>query len=191
MSKKPAIQQFVLFLSVLLFAFKTPEKFNFKPEFRPASPLQLIIQSDTGGRTVNLDSAQACINRYTNLMEAHGFSNPGGQPVNIHIRKTSPLTTGESFNGKNLQDWLNATAEQYVQAGKTLMIKIQFGVYDMNYLNTYQPDANARTANNNRIAIFLIPYDAASGQSFRVLNAQPSGGSGSGGTGYDLGGLQP
>jgi hypothetical protein len=71
------------------------------------------------------------------------------------------------------------------------MIKIQMGVYDMNYLKTYQTDASLRTASNNRIAIFIIPYDAASGVTVKGL-AQPLGGSGtSGGTGYDLGGVQP
>src|SRR5664279_6526419 len=69
------------------------------------------------------------------------------------------ITTGETFDGKGLLDWLNFTATQYAAAGKTLMIKIQMGVYDMNYLNTYQPDPAKKTASNNRIAIFIIPYD--------------------------------
>ena len=147
--------------------------------------------TDTGGRAVSLDSAQNCINRYAALMAAHGFANQAGLPINIHLTKTSLITTGESFIGKNFQDWLNATAAQYSAAGKTFMIKIQMGVYDMNYLNTYEPDPSRRTANNNRIAIFVIPYDATTGQAATGL-AQPSGGSGgSGGSGYDLGGIQP
>ncbi len=51
------------------------------------------------------------------------------------------LTTGESFNAQDLQKWLNATIAQYAAAKKTLVINVQLGVYDMNYLNTYQPNA--------------------------------------------------
>ena len=124
-------------------------------------------------------------------MTAHGFAQKAGLPINITLTQTSQITTGESFDGKGLQDWLNVTATQYANAGKTLMIKVQMGVYDMNYLKTYQSDPAKRTANNNRIAIFIIPYDAASGVTVRGL-AQPMGGTGTqGGTGYDLGGVQP
>ena len=71
------------------------------------------------------------------------------------------------------------------------MVKIQMGVYDLNYLKTYQPDASKRAASNNRIAIFIIPYDASSGITVKGL-AQPMGSGGtSGGTGYDFGGIQP
>jgi hypothetical protein len=148
------------------------------------------IKTDTG-RAVSLDSAQICINRFDSLMLAHGFASKAGLPINIRLRTTSQITTGETFNGKDLQDWLNATASQYAAAGKTLMIKIQMGVYDANYLKTYQPDTALQSANNNRIAIFIIPYDANTGQAAKGL-AQPMGGTGSGGgTGYDLGGIQP
>ena len=123
-------------------------------------------------------------------MTAHGFADQAGLPINIRLKKTSQITTGESFNGKEFLDWLNATAAQYTAAGKTLMIKIQMGVYDMNYLNTYQPNPSLRTASNNRIAIFVIPYDASTGQAVKAL-AQPSGSGTNGGTGYDLGGIQP
>jgi hypothetical protein len=187
MKIKPLI--LLIFSPFLLFAFKNAERNQLHSTYNSFHP---EIKKDSGGRTVNLDSAQACINRYTALMAAHGFSNPGGQSVNLTITKTSPLTTGESFSGKGLQDWLAATAAQYAAAGKTLMIRIQFGVYDMNYLKTYQPNPSLRAANNNRIAVFLIPYDASSGLSVKAQVAQPAGGTGSGGgTGYDFGGLQP
>jgi hypothetical protein len=187
MKIKPLI--LLIFSPFFLFAFKNAKRNQL---YYSNNAFHQEIRKDSGGRTVSLDSAQECINRYTALMTAHGFSNPGGQSVNLTITKTSPLTTGESFSGKGLQDWLAATATQYAAAGKTLMIRIQFGVYDMNYLKTYQPNPAMRAANNNRIAVFLIPYDASSGQSVRALAAQPMGGTGSGGgTGYDFGGLQP
>jgi len=153
-----------------------------------------LIKKDTGGRMVNLDSAQACINRFPAEMKKHGFSDKAGEAVNIHIKKTSQITTGEAFSGKALKEWLNSTAEAYTAAGKTLMINIQLGVYDSDYLNTYQPNAAMRNNNNNRIAIFLIPYDSASpGLAARALvTPNGSGGTGTGGgTGFDLGGLQP
>ena len=64
------------------------------------------------------------------------------------------------------------------------------GLYYQNYLNVYEPN---NTSNNNRIAIFLIPYDAGSGKAVKNLIAVPNGTGGTqqGGTGYDLGGLQP
>ncbi len=158
--------------------------------FAPSIQMKL----DTGGRAVSLDSAQACIDRYPAFMAAHGFAAQAGQPINIRLRTTSQITTSESFSGKDLQDWLNKTAADYAASGKTLMIKVALGVYDMSYLNTYQPNAALRTASNNRIAIFIIPYDAISGQPVKMAaGVQPMGGTGGsgGGTGYDLGGVQP
>jgi hypothetical protein len=195
MINKPTILLSFLFLSIFLFAFKNKDKTSGRQFFSTSITGSVSqMQTDTGGRTVSLDSAQACIDRFASVMKDHGFSDPGGQTVNIHIKKTSMITTGESFNGKNLQDWLNATAAQYAAAGKTLMIKIEMGIYDLNYLNTYQPNTASNSANNNRIAIFLIPYDAAAGPGVHALIAQPNGNGGTGsggGTGYDLGGLQP
>ncbi|MDP4129295.1 MAG: hypothetical protein Q8939_03965 [Bacteroidota bacterium] len=147
---------------------------------------------DTGGRSVNLDSAQLCINRFEAVMQNHGFSSSAGQKVNIHITRTSMITTGEVFQGKGLLEWLTNTAAQYDAAGKTLMVKIQLGIYDSAYLNTYQPNTALKSKNLNRIAIFLIPYDSAQAgqQGIRAMVA-PSGTGTSGGSGYDLGGIQP
>lgn len=190
MNNKPFLLFSLLSISVFLYSFSTPVNYVFT---RPthASLNIPFAKTDTGGRAVSLDSAQICINRFDSLMQAHGFAGQAGLPINIRLKKTSQITTAETFNGKDLQDWLNATAAQYTAAGKTLMIKIQMGVYDANYLKTYQPNTSLQAANNNRIAIFIIPYDAATGQGAKGL-AQPMGGTGSGGgTGYDLGGIQP
>jgi hypothetical protein len=189
MTKKPVILFVLFFISISLFAFaKSTVPAKKSPAFD-----RLFIQNftDTGGRTVSLDSAQLCIDRYAALMADHGFASQAGLPINIRLKKTDLITTGETFDGKNLQDWLNATAASYSASGKTFMIKIQLGVYDDNYLNTYQPNATLRAASKNRIAVFIIPYDASSGQPVRALAAQPAGGTGGGGTGYDLGGVQP
>jgi hypothetical protein len=193
MSQKPFILYLFLFLTLFLFSFR-----NITVESRrqPSSNSLVVVQqkmeTDTGGRTVNIDSAQACIDRYPAFMMKHGFSNPGGQAFTSTLTKTSMLTTGESFNGHDLQNWRSATLAQYSAAGKTLVINVELGVYDMNYLKTYEPNATKKSANNGRIAIFLIPADASTGQVVRALVAQPSGSGGSGGgTGYDLGGLQP
>ena len=193
MNIKPCFLPFLAVLSIFLFSFRNTDKAVPGRIADMATPGSLVkMQTDTGGRTVSLDSAQLCINRFATLMKDHGFSDQAGQNVNIRIKKTSMITTGESFSGKNLQDWLTATTAQYAAAGKTLMINIQLGVYDMNYLNTYQPNAALRSANNNRIAIFLIPYDASTGQAVHALVAQPNGNGGTqGGTGFDLGGVQP
>src|SRR5580765_3671159 len=177
MKIKPAILPFCLLLSTFIFSFRTPYKTagsRIPAISRGYSELQL--KTDTGGRTVNLDSDQACINRFAALMAAHGFSNQPGQPIDIHLTTTAMITTGESFNGKDLRNWLTATSKQYKAANKKLMIRIQMGVYDQNYLNVYQPN---NTSNNNRIAIFLIPYDAGTGKAVKNLIAVPNG---SGGT---------
>jgi len=190
MKIKPAILYRFLISSLLLSAFNNSKAGTFNQFFSLSGIFHPVIQNDSGGRAVNIDSAQACIDRYAALMAAHGFANQAGLPINIHLTKTSLITTGESFVGKNFLDWLNATASQYTAAGKTLMIKIQMGVYDINYLNTYEPDPARRKAVNNRTAIFVIPYDAVTGKTVMEL-AQPMGGAGGGGTGYDLGGIQP
>jgi hypothetical protein len=187
MMNKTITLRLPLILSIFLCSFSNTTKagaalFNTSRE----------IKSDTGGRSVSLDSAQLCIARFTTVMKDHGFSDVAGQSVNIHIKKTSMITTGESFSGKNLQDWLDATMAQYASAGKTLVINVQLGIYDANYLNTYQPNASLRSANNNRIAIFLIPADASTGQPVHALAAQPGNNPPPpGGTGFDLGGVQP
>lgn len=191
---KPTIPSCFLFLSIFLFSFSkagTTTPGHSSGTRIPVSGSEMKL--DTGGRIVNLDSAQACIDRFAGLMKDHGFSDQAGSPIDIHLTTTSMITTGESFNGKDLRDWLNATFQQYKAANKKLMIKIQLGVYDLSYLNTYQPNAALKSASNNRIAIFLIPYDAASGMAVKSLIAVPngSGGTQQGGTGYDLGGLQP
>ncbi len=194
MKIKPTILLASLLLSTFLFSFTSPHKIN-TSQITGAVNNGPQIKTDTGGRIVNLDSAQACIDRFAALMNAHGFSDQAGQPIDIHLTTTSMITTGESFNGKDLRNWLNATLQQYNTVHKKLMIKIQLGVYDLNYLNTYQPNAASNTANNNRIAIFLIPYDAASGVAAKNLSAIANGSGGTqpggSGTGYDLGGLQP
>jgi hypothetical protein len=180
----------LVLISVLLCSFRKPVN-TVSPQPTGISLTIPNAKADTGGRAVSLDSAQICINRFDSLMQAHGFANQAGLPINIRLKKTSQITTAETFNGKDLQDWLNATAAQYTAAGKTLMIKIQMGVYDASYLKTYQPNTSLQAANNNRIAIFIIPYDGATGHAAMGL-ALPAGGTGSGGgTGYDLGGIQP
>jgi hypothetical protein len=193
MSQKPLILYLFLFFTVFLFSFRNiPMESRKQPSSNSFIVIQQKMETDTGGRTVNIDSAQACIDRYPAFMLKHGFSNPGGQAFTSTLTKTSMLTTGESFNGQDLQNWLNATLAQYSAAGKTLVINVELGVYDANYLKTYEPNATKKSANNGRIAIFLIPADASTGQVVRALVAQPNGSGGSGGgTGYDLGGLQP
>jgi hypothetical protein len=124
-------------------------------------------------------------------MKDHGFSNPGGQSYTSTLSTTSQLTNSESFNGSDLRDWIDATAAAYAQAGKTFSVRVVFGAYDMTYLNRYEPDASKRAKKLNRIAVFLVPYDASSGQTLQphamIAGGTPSGGGGS----YDFGGLQP
>jgi hypothetical protein len=186
---KPTIPQLLLLFSVFLFSFRNIDPGS-RSQWAVSSLSDAGIKSDTGGRIVNLDSAQACIDRFAGLMHDHGFADQAGLPIDIHLTTTSMITTGESFNGNDLLNWLTATSKQYKAANKKLMIRIQMGVYDLNYLNTYQPN---NSSNNNRIAIFLIPYDAGTGKAVKNLIAVPngSGGTQQGGTGYDLGGLQP
>jgi hypothetical protein len=124
-------------------------------------------------------------------MNDHGFSNPGGLPYTATINTTSQLTTSESFNGSDLRDWIDATAAAYTQAGKTFSIRVEFGAYDMTYLNRYETDPSKRAKKLNRIAVFLVPYDSSSGLTLQphanIAGGTPSGGGGS----YDFGGLQP
>jgi hypothetical protein len=186
-------------MALVLFAFRPSDNISRnRPGQRSAASLRDLPSAnipDTGGRAVSLDSANACIDRFEAVMKNHGFSDVAGQKVNIHITRTSLITTGEVFSGKGLQEWLNGTAAQYQAAGKTLMVKVQLGIYDSNYLNTYQSDPALRTRNQDRIAIFLIPFDSLQEVQHKMKGnlahpPPPPPGSG-GGTGYDLGGIQP
>jgi hypothetical protein len=192
MKFKPVLLACLLCASAILFSFRT---------LSPRDRLMEIssytgLKADTGGQVVSLDLVQACINKYDSLMKAHGFSNTAGQPIDLHLTTTAMITNSELFDGLKLQNWIKSTVKEYNSAGKKLMIKIQLGVYDMNYLNVYQPDPALRALYNNRIAVFLVPVDGATGKSFQssamMAAAAGTGGSGgSGGTGYDFGGLQP
>jgi hypothetical protein len=190
MIRKPSILCTLLFFSVFLFSFRNMDKSAGKTWFNSFEIVQKSMHLDTG-RIVNQDSIQTCLKNYKKLMKDHGFSNPGGLPFTQTITTTAPLTTGESFNGSDLRDWIDATAAAYAQAGKTFSIRVEFGVYDMTYLNRYEPDPSKRAKKNNRVAIFLIPYDASSGVTLQphanIVGGTPSGGGGA----YDFGGLQP
>jgi hypothetical protein len=200
MKSKPSFLPLFLILSVLIFSFINPAKANRQPptanrqrSYANSQP-PTVIKTDTGGgQVVRLDLVQGCIANYNNVMQAHGFSNPGGQPVHISITTTAMITNGEIFNGKKLQDWINSTATEYANAGKKFMVKIQFGIYDMNYLNVYEPNVALRAKLNGRMALFLVPIDGATGQSFQsaAMMAAAGAGGGTGGSGYDFGGLQP
>jgi hypothetical protein len=187
---KPSIPCTILLFSVFLFSFRNINIPSGKEWLNGSEMIQRQMGLDTG-RIVNQDSIQSCLKNYIKLMKAHGFSDPGGQPFTSTITKTAQLTTGESFSGTDLRDWLDATAAAYAQAGKTFSIRVEFGAYDMTYLNRYEPDPAKRAKKNNRIAIFLVPYDATSGLSLQpqanIAGGTPSGGGGA----YDFGGLQP
>jgi hypothetical protein len=187
---KPSILCTFLFFSVFLFSFRNIDKSSGKEELNSSYNAQKGIRLDTG-RIVNQDSIQTCLKNYKKLMKDHGFSNPGGQPYTSTITTTTQLTTGESFSGTDLRDWLDATAAAYTQVGKTFSIRVEFGAYDMTYLNRYEPDPAKRAKKLNRIAIFLVPYDTSSGQTLQphanIAGGTPSGGGGA----YDFGGLQP
>jgi hypothetical protein len=182
----------IAFLTLVLFsAFRRPDNHLSGPLQKQQLFCSINNPADTGGRSVNMDSAQACIDRFEQVMKEHGFSDAAGKKVNIRIRRTSMITTGEIFQGKALLDWLNSTAAQYDAAGKTLMIKIQLGIYDSAYLNTYQSDPVLRNKNIGRIGIFIVPYAAApavqQGVHANVTPPPPPPGGG----GYDLGGIYP
>jgi hypothetical protein len=187
---KPSILCTFLFISVFLFSFRNIDKHAKKICINRSEMVQREIKVDTG-RIVNQDSIQSCLKNYKKLMKDHGFTNPGGQPFTPTITTTAQLTTGESFSGTDLRDWIDATAAAYTQAGKTFSIRVEFGAYDMAYLNRYEPDPAKRAKKLNRIAIFLVPYDASSGVTLQphanIAGGTPSGGGGA----YDFGGLQP
>jgi len=187
---KPSILCTLLLFSVFLFSFRKIDTYSVNKSLDGSFVTQKKMHLDTG-RIVSQDSIQQCLKNYRKLMKDHGFSNPGGQPFTQTITATAQLTTGESFSGADLRDWLDATAAAYTQAGKTFSIRVEFGVYDMTYLNTYEPDPARRAKKNNRIAIFLVPYDASSGETLQphanITGGAPSGGGGA----YDFGGLQP
>jgi len=190
MIPKPSTLGILLFFSVFLLSFRNIGKTSDK-----ISSLRFANEQKQGavdtGRIVSLDSIQSCLKNYKKLMSDHGFSNPGGQPYTPTITTTSQLTASESFSGTDLHDWIKATAAAYAQAGKKFSIRIVFGAYDTTFLNRYEPDPTERIKKNNRIAIFLVPYDASSGITLQP-QANIAGGTSSGGGGaYDFGGLQP
>lgn len=193
----------VALIAGALFAFRQPE--NSAGNIRVQNQVLSGIRnskandaSDTLGRPVRIDSAQNCIDRFAGYMKLHGFSDVAGQPIDLHITETSMITSGQTFDGKPLLDWLSKTAKDYDAAGRNLMIKIELGVYDSDFLNTYQSDSALRKKSLGRIGIFLIPYDSTQivkqglkqviKTNFAAAPPPPPPG---GGTGYDIGGIYP
>jgi len=190
MIPKPSILYTLLLFSVFLFSFRKMGKTSDKISLLCLADAQQQSVVDTG-RIVSVDSIESCLRNYTQLMADHGFSNPGGQPYTSTITKTSQLTASVSFSGTDLHNWIKATEASYAHAGKNFSIRIEFGAYDSVFLKTYEPDPAERIRKNNRIAIFLVPYDAATGLTLQS-QSNIAGGSSSGvGGAYDFGGLQP
>jgi hypothetical protein len=128
-------------------------------------------------------------------MKEHGFSNVEGKAVKLRNSRTNIITSSQAFDGKDLLAWLSNTAKEYDAANKNLIIKIEFGVYNNDFLNTYMHDPALRKKYLGRVGVFLIPYDSTELvkqglKSQRKTNSGPPPPPG-GGTGYDLGGIYP
>jgi hypothetical protein len=193
MKIKPSIHFSLLAFGVFLFSFIQPAQAHPSRFYNALAVLGKNKTDTGGGQVVRLDLIEACVAKYDSLMQAHGFSATAGQAVDLHITSTAMITNSETFNGKKLQDWINSTAKEYSKAGKIFMVKIQLGIYDMNYLNVYETNPSLRAQYNNRIAVFLIPVDGSTGKTFQSAAMVAAGGTGGtgGGTGYDFGGIQP
>jgi len=200
-SKHARLLPVIALLALILTAFRQPGNHSGN------HPIQDLVSAgirnhnpnslpDTLGRPVRIDSAQSCIEQFPGYMKKHGFSNAEGEAIRLRISRTNIMTTSQAFDGKDLLEWLSNTAKEYDAANKKLIIKIEFGIYNSDFLNTYQGNPGLRKKYLGRVGVFLIPYDSAQmvGQgpkNERKINFGPPPPPPGDGTGYDLGGIYP
>ena len=200
-SKHARLLPVIALLALILTAFRQPENHSGN------HPIQDLVSAgirdhnpnslpDTLGRPVRIDSAQSCIEQFPGYMKKHGFSNLEGKAVKRRITSTDIITTSQSFDGKDLLEWLSTTEKEYDAANKKLIVRIEFGIYNSAFLNTYQRDPELRKKYLGRVGVFLIPYDSTELlkqglTNERKANFGPPPPPPGDGTGYDLGGIYP
>ena len=137
-----------------------------------------------GGHSVPVESIQQCLDAYVQIMATYGIT--ADSPA-VPIKKCPPMTyritTVEGLTYATFRAWLDSVVNAIDSAGhgSNVWLKIQPGINTQQFVTGVGLDPS-RTG---RITYFIVPalIDSSKAQ------AQPN--NPGGGTGYDVGGLQP
>lgn len=131
------------------------------------------------GQEVDPAMANACIQRYANEMRRRFILAPGEQPPANPATDVLQVTHFVNFTGRDL---MYRILEQCFkpEAQDAVDFKLANGIYTEDFLEFHFPgNETEKSKRRNRITIFIIPFEKGTS---KVLT---------GGSAYDLGGLEP
>jgi len=144
------------------------------------------------GQPVTRAQYQPCLDSFVAVMGRYGIT-----PNNPPVKNTScpamtwPITTSESFQASGFIAWLQSIVDTYDPSGKgaNLDFQIKFGICTPKFV----ADLGQNTALVGRIAVFVVGAyrDTPAAKALKAKALKSAAGTDPGGTGYELGGLQP
>ena len=122
--------------------------------------------------------AQQCIAAFSEEMPKHGIDTVEKR-TNINIKKTRKITTETVFAGEKLMAWLAQTIAQLdPTGGDSVGIKLVFGIYTPEalkiLLSKYGNMSEQWKKRENRITVFIVPYNKNTGKSIDRIRIVPS-----------------
>ena len=134
-----------------------------------------------GGQPVPMENIQPCLDAYTQVMATYGIT---ADSPSVPITKCPPMTyritSTEGLTYATFRSWLDSVVAVIDPVGKgsNVWLKIQPGICTQQ-LTTSLGLPSCRTG---RITYFVVPA---------LIDSSKAQSNGSGGNGYDVGGLQP
>jgi hypothetical protein len=137
----------------------------------------------SGGQSVPMAYILPCLDTFAAVMATYGItSNNPPVPITSMPANTYLITTSENLGGQSFINWLDSVVTAYDPVGKgaNVTLKIKPGICTQNFAANV---TNAATR-AGRISFFIIPV---------VVNSQGQAttAGGSGGTGYEVGDIEP
>jgi hypothetical protein len=144
------------------------------------------------GQPVTRDQYQPCLDSFVAVMGRYGIT-----PNNPPVKNTScpamtyPITTSESFQASGFISWMQGIVSTYDPDGKgaNLDFQLKFGVCTPKFV----ADLGQPAELTGRITVFVVAAyrTTAAASAAKAKAAMSTPGTDPGGTGYELGGLQP
>jgi hypothetical protein len=148
-----------------------------------ATILANVFGHASGGQSVPMAYILPCLDTFAAVMATYGItSNNPPVPITSMPANTYLITTSENLGGQSFINWLDSVVTAYDPVGKgaNVTLKIKPGICTQNFAANV---TNAATR-AGRISFFIIPV---------VVNSQGQAttAGGSGGTGYEVGDIEP
>lgn len=142
-----------------------------------------------GGQPVPITDIQPCLDAYVKVMAEYGITaDSPAVPIKKCPQTTYRITTTEGLTYVTLRHWLDSVVNALDSAGQgsNVWLKIQPGIQTQQFVTGIGADAS-RTG---RISFFIVPALIDSTKAPATAKAAAPNDPG-GGTGYEVGGLQP